>query len=59
MLSYIIIGILSYILGIISVIIFSVIKISSRCSRIEEKEDFGQVAYNELEKRENLNNEDI
>lgn len=32
--------------------IFSVLKISSKCSREEEKEDFGQIAYNEIEKRE-------
>lgn len=59
MLSYMIIGILSYILGIISVIIFSTIKVSSIYNRIGKKEDFGQIAYNEIEKRENLNNKNI
>lgn len=59
MLSYIIIAILSYILGIISVVIFDLIKINSRCNRIEEKEDFGQIAYNEIEKREKSKNKDI
>lgn len=41
-----------FVFGIFSVIIFSVLKISSKCSREEEKEDFGQIAYNEIEKRE-------
>lgn len=56
MFNYIIVAVLSYLLGIFSIIIFSVMKVSSECSRKEEKnikkEDFGQVAYEELEKRE-------
>ena len=36
--------------------LFSIMKVSSECSRKEEsnvkKEDFGQIAYEEIEKRE-------
>ena len=59
MLSYVIIAILSYLLGVISVIIFSAIKISSKCSRKEEKEDFGQIAYDEIEKIEKNKNKKL
>lgn len=56
MFNYIIVAILSYLLGVFSIIIFSIMKTSSECSRKEEtnikKEDFGQVAYEELQKRE-------
>lgn len=56
MFNYIIVAILSYLLGIFSIIIFSIMKVSSECSRKEEtnikKEDYGQVAYEEIEKRE-------
>ena len=59
MFNYIIVAILSYLLGAFSIIIFSIVKTSSECSRKEEsnieKEDFGQVAYEELEKREKEN----
>ncbi len=55
MLNYIIVAILSYLLGVFSVVLFSVMKISSECSRKEEKEDFGQIAYEEPEKREKEN----
>ena len=56
MFNYIIVAILSYLLGVFSIMLFSIMKVSSECSRKEEinikKEDFGQVAYEELEKRE-------
>lgn len=49
MLDYILISIISYLLGVFSLILVSVLKVSSKCSR---KEDFGQTAYDEIEKRE-------
>lgn len=52
MLSYILISIISYILGILTIILFSIIKISSKYTK-EEKQDYGQIAYEELERREN------
>lgn len=52
MLNYIIIAIFSYILGILSIMVYCIMKISSDCSRQEEKRDFGQIAYDEIEKRE-------
>lgn len=56
MFNYIIVAIFSYLLGISSIMLFSIMKVSSECSRKEEsnvkKEDFGQIAYEELEKRE-------
>lgn len=58
MINYLLVAIFSYLLGILSVIIFSIIKTSSRCSRNQEKQnrkfiDYGNIAYKELEKREN------
>ena len=41
MLNYIILSILSYSLGVISVISFSVMKVNSRCIRKEGKGEFG------------------
>ena len=55
MLNYIIVAILSYLLGIFSIVLFSIMKISSECSRKEEKEDFGKIVYEELERREKEN----
>lgn len=56
MFNYIIVAIFSYLLGISSIMLFSIMKVSSECSRKEEsnvkKEDFGQIAYEEIEKRE-------
>lgn len=58
MLKFILISIFSYLLGVFSVIIFSIMRISSKCSRAEErsKEDYGQIAYDELERLENERN---
>ena len=56
--NYIIIAILSYLLGVISVIIFCTVKISSKCSK-EEKEDFGQIAYDEIERIEKNKNKKL
>lgn len=58
MLKIILISIISYLLGIFSVIVFSIMKVSSKCSRAEEtiKEDYGQIAYDELERIENERN---
>lgn len=57
MLKFILILIVSYLLGIFSVCVFSIIKTSSKCSREEEnKKDwfrFGQDAYDEIERMEN------
>ena len=57
MFNYIIVAIFSYLLGVFSIMLFSIMKVSSECSRKEEnkikKEDFGQIAYEEIEKREN------
>lgn len=58
MINYLLVAIFSYLLGILSVIIFSIIKTSSKCNRNEEKQnrkfiDYGNIAYKELEKREN------
>ena len=54
----ILISIFSYLLGVFSVIIFSIMRISSKCSIAEEraKEDYGQIAYDELERLENERN---
>lgn len=58
MLKFILISIFSYLLGVFSVIIFSIMRISSKCSRAEEraKEDYGKIAYDELERLENERN---
>lgn len=53
MFNYFIVAIISYILGIITIIVFSAIKISSRNSRREEgKIDYGQEVYNIIERNE-------
>ena len=50
--KFILISIISYLLGVSSVILFSIMGISSKCSRNEEKKkdwlNYGQDAYNEL-----------
>lgn len=57
MLKFILISIISYLLGIVSVIIFSIMKVSSKCSREEENKNYwfkyGQDVYEEIEKKEN------
>lgn len=57
MLKFILISILSYLLGVFSVCIFSIIKTSSMCSREEENKKnwfkIGQDVYDEIEKMEN------
>ena len=57
MFKFILISIISYFLGVFSIILLSIFKISSECSRDEEnlKKDYGQIAYDELEKREKNN----
>lgn len=57
MLSYILIAIFSYLLGVLSIVLFSVLKISSKCSKEEDKIDYGQIAYDEIEKREKSDKE--
>lgn len=52
MLSYIIIAISSYLLGIFSVIFFYEVKANLKCSEKDVKEDFGQIAYDELNKKQ-------
>lgn len=51
-----IIGFLGTIFGASAVFIFAMLKVSSECSRKEEKRknfiDYGKIAYEELEKRE-------
>ena len=56
MFKLILISIISYFLGVFSIILLSIFKISSECSRDEEnlKEDYGQIAYDEIEKREKI-----
>ncbi len=60
MLKFILISIISYLLGVFSVILFSIMRISSKCSRNEENKkdwlNYGQDAYNELERLENERN---
>lgn len=57
MLKLIFISIVSYLLGIFSIIIYSIMKISTKCSRKEENKNYwfkyGQDAYDEIEKKEN------
>lgn len=57
MLKFILISIISYLLGAFSVFLFSIMKISSKCSREEENKSYwfkyGQDVYDEIEKREN------
>lgn len=58
--KYIFIALISYMLGTYTLIIYSVLKVSSECSRNEEKKqfiDYGKVAYEELERREQNKNE--
>lgn len=54
MLEIILVSIISYLLGMISVIIFSIIKVSSKCSKKEDRTKdwfkFGQDVYDEIEK---------
>ncbi len=54
MIKLILVSIISFILGVFSIILFSIFKISSKCSRQEKnlKEDYGQTVYNELERLE-------
>lgn len=56
MIKHILIALISYILGVVTLIIYSMLKVSSECSRREEKRkkivDYGKVAYEELKKRE-------
>ena len=60
MLKFILISIISYLLGVFSVILFSIMGISSKCSRNEENKkdwlNYGKDAYNELERLENERN---
>lgn len=55
MIKHILIALISYILGVVTLIIYSMLKVSSECSRREEKRkkfvDYGKVAYGELKKR--------
>ncbi len=57
MLKFVLISIISYLLGLFSVILFSIMKISSKCSRNEENKKYwfkyGQDVYDEIEKRKN------
>lgn len=61
MIKYILIALISYILGAFTLIIFSMMKVSSKCSRQEEKKkefiDYGKIAYEELERREQNKND--
>ena len=61
MIKYILIALISYILGAFTLIIFSMMKVSSECSRQEEKKkefiDYGKIAYEELERREQNKND--
>ena len=52
MIKYFIMFILGVIFTIIILMLYSAIKVSADISRKEEKEDYGQAVYNELEKRE-------
>ena len=56
MIKYILIALISYIFGVVTLIIYSMLKVSSECSRRAEKRkkfvDYGKVAYEELKKRE-------
>lgn len=52
MLNYLIITILSFLLAALLIMFFAIIKVCTVCDRKEEKDDFGQIAYDELEKRE-------
>lgn len=56
MLSYIIISILSYLLGCFSVILFYVVKTNLKCSKKILEEDFGQIVYDELDKKQREKN---
>ena len=62
MLKFILISIFSYLLGVFSVIIFSIMKVSSESSRAEENKTnwfkYGQDAYDEIEKRTKENEKD-
>lgn len=62
MLKFILISIFSYLLGVFSVIIFSIMKVSSKTSRVEENKmdwfKYGQDAYDEIEKRTKENEKD-
>lgn len=56
MLKFILISIISYLLGVLSVFILSIMKISSKCTRKEENKNYfkyGQDVYDEIKKREN------
>ena len=54
MVKLILILMISFILGVFSIILFSIFKMSSKCNRQEKnlKEDYGQTVYNEIEKLE-------
>ena len=54
MFKLILISIISYFLGAFSIILLSIFKISSECSRDEKnlKKDYGQIAYDEIERIE-------
>lgn len=58
MLKNFLISMFSYFFGVFSVIVFSILKVSSKCSREEEKikEDYGKIAYDEIERLENERN---
>lgn len=57
MIKYLLVAIFSYLFGVLSVIVFSVIKVSSKCSEKEKQDnnfiDYGNIVYEEIERREN------
>lgn len=52
MLNYLIITILSFLFASFLIMFVAILKVCTMCDKNEKKEDFGQIAYNELEKRE-------
>ena len=58
MVKFILISMISCLLGIFTIVFFSAIKVSSKCSRIEEKTKnwykLGQDVYQEIKKEKNI-----
>lgn len=61
MINYLLVAIFSYLFGILSAIVISIIKGGSKCSKKEESKTdwfkYGQEAYEELERLENKRKE--
>ena len=57
MFKIILIIVISFVFGAMTVVLFAMMKVSSECSRKEEKFiDYGREAYKELERIENERN---